>query len=186
MSQRRKGKLITAHEKGYMIFVNIIVSRSKWKGLPPSHLWKHTLIAVDLRLNNEPIVFKKRIWILAYQTIKINTEQLRNIEHTFGSPRLYSATGQPHGLNDQFFAELYRQNYTLIFEPAEHKFYQYSDSTGLWESITCEKLTEQITQCCSTYLCLSGLSLVIPDFRFCRNVMQILKGKSEQQNAPLP
>ena len=126
---------------------------------------------------------------MAYQTIKINTEQLRNIEHTFGSPRLYSATGQPHGLNDQFFAELYRQNYTLIFEPAEHKFYQYSDSTGLWESITCEKLTEQITQCCSTYLCLSGLSLVIPDFRFCRNVMQILKGKSEQQNffqQPLP
>lgn len=107
-------------------------------------------------------------------------ELIRHLEKELGGCFNCSAkTGSYQGLNEQFFAELYRIHHSLIFEPAESKFYQYSPSTGLWDVITNDRLVELISQYCSDYLNTSGMPLGLVSYPFSRKVMLVLKGKCE-------
>lgn len=116
------------------------------------------------------------------QITLVTDERIRAIEYEFGPPRLYSSTGQPLKLNERFFAGLYQEAYQLVFEPAERCFYQYCESTGLWQFITDDNMAERIARCSIAHLCRIGLPNLTVDYRFSKNVMRILKGLTEQQN----
>lgn len=67
--------------------------------------------------------------------------------------KLIESEGEPYGvgahgavtINEPFFVRKFTIDHPIIFEPAEKRFYEYSEANGLWEYLTVDAIKDELS-----------------------------------------
>lgn len=63
----------------------------------------------------------------------------------YGQPFYTNKEGKVTGINERYWAALYARENRVLYDPDEKTFYLYSESAGLWETVTPENIRETIS-----------------------------------------
>jgi len=106
------------------------------------------------------------------------------IVQRFGPPGWLTTKGACKGLNERFFAELYKAEHEIIHERNEDRFYEYEPKNGLWQVCTANAIKAAISdrmRSLGAKLQLPGLEEQDTEHNR-RNIVALLRGVTEQRD----
>ena len=78
-------------------------------------------------------------------SIKNDGSNFGNICRRFGQPAWLTKKGDCKGLNERFWAELYKAEHQIVHERDEERFYEYEPKNGLWQVCTANTIKTAIS-----------------------------------------